>query len=98
VIVGWAELKSHPYPEARYPHVWLNHRKWLALYLSQMTGPPSVFVVKHSDGVRWIRLSAIDPTRIIIGGNKYYVKSVNDIEPVIQIPLNQMTPLKGFPG
>lgn len=98
IIVGWVELKSRPHPEGKYDGIYLNHRKWLALHLAQMSGPPSIFVVKHIDSVRWIRLNDIDPTRITIGGCKSIVKSSNDIEPVIKIPLDKMTPLKGFPG
>lgn len=92
-IAGYLELKSRTHPTSKYPTVYLSQKKWLALHLLQLSGQPSIFVVKFTDDIRWIRVNEIDPRKVIIGGLNRVVKSRGDIEPVIEVPVSHMTPL-----
>ena len=90
-VVGVGELKSRAHPHTKYPTVFLNVRKWLALMLAANgMGVPAVFVVKFIDGTRWIPISEIDASKISVGGLSRIVKSRNDIEPVIEVPVTEM--------
>jgi len=90
-LVGLLELKHRSHSSDRYPTVFLNVRKWLALLLaSQGLGVPGVFIVKFTDGVRWINVADVDARHHRIGGCKRRVKSVSDVEPVIEIPVSEM--------
>ncbi len=89
--VGVLELKARKHDTQKYPTVFLNLRKWLALALSQIAlNVPAIFVVEFSNSTKWIPLSDIDATKIRIGGCREYVKSTNDIEPVIEVPVVDM--------
>lgn len=92
-IVGFLELKSHPYESTRYPEAWLNQRKWLAMSLAMMSGPPAILIVKWTDCVKWIHLGDIDPTRLKVAGTTRVVKSRNDREPIIHIPMGDLKAL-----
>lgn len=93
-LVGVLELKSRGHPAAKYPTVFLNVRKWLALSLASIgLGCPAIFVVRFSDSIRWIPLIDIDAGAQRIGGCSRLVKSGNDIEPVIDVPILGMRKL-----
>lgn len=92
-VVGYLELKARSHDSSKYPTVYLNQRKWLSLLLLQQSGPPSIFVVKFADGVRWIPVNKIDATNIEIGGGKKAIKSRNDHEPVILVDVASMNRL-----
>lgn len=93
-LVGLLELKSRTHASDRFPTVFLNARKWLALTLGSLgLGCPAIFVVRFEDGVRWISLSQVDAGSNRVAGCSRLVKSVNDIEPVIEIPISQMSAL-----
>src|SRR5688500_988415 len=50
-LVGLLELKARTHASGRYPTVFLNLRKWLALQLAAVgTGVPGIFVVQFTDG------------------------------------------------
>ena len=90
-LVSLLELKTRTHDSLRYETVFLNVRKWLALTLGSIgLGVPALFVVKFTDGVRWINISEVDPSDSRIGGCARIVKSRNDREPVIEIPVAQM--------
>ena len=94
-MVGCGELKTRSHSSSQYRTVFLNVRKWLALLMAENgLGVPSVFVVRFTDCVKWIKIADIDGTKIRIGGCKQIVKSRNDIEPVIEVPVRSMLPLK----
>jgi hypothetical protein len=94
-LVGLLELKSRPHLSNKYLTVFLNVRKWLALSLGAVgMGTVGVFVVRFDDGIRWIQVSEIDATRFRIGGCARVVKSISDIEPVIEIPVVTMRKLE----
>jgi hypothetical protein len=93
-VVGIVELKSRSHEIAKYPSAWLNVRKWLALQLAMMgLGVPAVWVVKFTDAAKWIYVKNIDARRMQMGGTLWRVKSDNDIEPVIYVPLEEMSNL-----
>lgn len=94
-IVGYAELKCRAHMTTKYRTVFLNHRKWLALSLAQLSGQPALFIVAFTDEIRWIRLNHIDPTKIEIRGCKERKWKHTDIEPIIEVPVSDMLTLKG---
>lgn len=93
-LVGLLELKSRPHPHDKYPTVFLNIRKWLALKLGSIgMGCPSLFVVRFADGIWWIKVDVIDARNCRIGGCARVVKSHSDIEPIIEVPVDTMNKL-----
>lgn len=89
-VIGVLELKARTHPAAKYPTVFLNVRKWLALQLAGAgMGVPPIFVVKFTDQLRWVRVDGVRAS-VTIGGCTRIVKSRNDIEPVFEIPVNDM--------
>ena len=96
-VVGYIELKTRHHTSDKYPTVFLNVRKWLALMLTEIgTGTPSLFVVRFTDKLMKINVSDIDARNMRMGGCKKRVKSENDIEPVIEVPIEDMKVLKDF--
>jgi hypothetical protein len=94
-LVGLLELKSRPHPSGKYATVFLNVRKWLALSLGALgMGTVSVFVVRFDDGICWIQVADIDATKFRLGGCARVVKSLSDLEPVIEIPVVTMRKLR----
>ena len=93
-LVGVGELKSRTHKRNKYPTVFLNLRKWLALSLATSgLGVPAVFVVKFTDQICWINIKYVDASKIKIGGCRSMVKSRNDVEPVIEVPCDTMMQL-----
>ncbi len=94
-IAAYLELKSRDHYVSSYDTVFLNVRKWLALTLIQAgTGCPGIYVVRWLDDLRYVRISEVDARAIRLGGCNRRVKSATDIEPVIEIPIEQMTPIE----
>ena len=90
-LVGVLELKSRAHASGKYPTVFLNVRKWIALMLAQTgLGAPAIFVVKFLDCVRFIPVAQVDASRVRIGGTARIVKSHTDVEPVIEVPIDGM--------
>lgn len=93
-LVSILELKSRTHPHDKYPTVFLNVRKWLALSLGAVgLGCPALFVVRFADGVYWVRLSDVDAGRNKVGGCSRFVKNANDVEPVIDVPVSSLRAL-----
>jgi hypothetical protein len=93
-LVGLLELKTRTHDTDKYDTVFLNVRKWLALNLAAVgMGIPALFVVRFSNAVKFISISDIDASDTVIGGLKQIKKSRNDIEPLIRVPVTQMTDL-----
>jgi hypothetical protein len=89
--VGLLELKTRTHDSAKYETVFLNVRKWLALQMASCgMGLPALFVVRFTDGVRYINLADVDASQFILGGLKRIKKSRNDIEPLIEVPVSEM--------
>jgi hypothetical protein len=96
-LVGVLELKARSHQFSKYPSVFLNVRKWLALSLASVgLGCPAIFVVRFTDGAFWCSVSEIDASVTRIGGCTQVVKSVNDIEPLIEVKTEIMKPLSLF--
>lgn len=94
-MVAVLELKSRTHEKGKYPTVFLNVRKWLALMLAQSgLGCPAVFVVGFVDGLYYVMVSEIDASKITIGGTTRRVKSQTDIEPVINVPIKQLKAIR----
>lgn len=92
--VGLLELKTRSHDSHKYETVFLNVRKWLALQMASCgMGLPAIFVVRFTDGVRFISLADVDASRFSMGGLKHIKKSRNDIEPLIEIPVRDMKEL-----
>ena len=90
-LVAVVEIKTRSHDAERYPTVFLNVRKWLALSLGQLgLGVPALYVVRFTDGIRWIRVDKIDAKMTNIGGCRSIVKAASDIEPVIHVPVDAM--------
>jgi hypothetical protein len=90
-MVGIAELKTRSHASDKYPTVYLNVRKWLALLLSSIgLGVPALFVVRFTDQIRRIRVGKINASRVILGGTTEIVKSRSDREPLIEVPVEEM--------
>ena len=93
-VVGVLELKTRNHASSKFPTVFLNLRKWLALTLAAVAlDAPAIFVVRFRDALMWTPLSRIDPQRVKIGGCREIVKSRNDIEPVILVDISLMSRL-----
>jgi len=93
-LVGIAELKTRSHERAKYPTVFLNVRKWLALTVAAAgLGVPAVFVVRFSDGTYFVNVSEIDASNVKIGGCRQIVKARNDIEPIIEVPVDILKPI-----
>jgi len=89
------ECKARSHAHDRYPTVFLNVRKWLALQLAAIgLGVPAMFVVKFTDTVLWTPVG-VEMGAVEIGGCARIVKSHADIEPVIEVPIEQMRALDG---
>lgn len=94
-MVAVGELKTRQHSTHDYPTVFLNLRKWCSLMMMSVgTNVPAYYIVKLTDGIFWTKVSDIDATNIKIGGCSRIVKSHSDIEPIILIPLTQLTRLK----
>jgi hypothetical protein len=98
-FVMLAELKSRAHDFDTYPTVFLNVRKWLALTLASLgLGVPAIYAVKFLDRIAWMPLTSIDAEHNRVGGCKRIVKSSNDREPMIEIPLDDWRTLRDENG
>lgn len=93
-LVAVLEFKARSEPKDKYPTVFLNLRKWLALTMASLGFDiPAFFVVKWTDGLAWINLKDVDANHANIKylGCRSIVKSASDREPVILIPSSRFT-------
>ena len=93
-LAAVVEHKGRSHAFDRYPSVFLNVRKWLALSLAEAgLGVPALFVVTFTDGMWWVRVSHINASVVTLGGCSTTVKSHTDVEPVIHVPTTALKPL-----
>jgi len=93
-LIGLLEVKARSHAINTYPTVYLNVRKWLALSLGSVgLGVPAIFAVRFTDCVTWTPVARIDATQTVIAGCARLVKSHNDIEPVIEVPIGNLRTL-----
>lgn len=45
---------------------------------------------RFSNGIYFVKVAEIDASKILVGGCRQIVKSRNDIEPVIEVPVSQL--------
>lgn len=94
-IAAHLELKSRTHESTKYPTVFLNVRKWMALTMTWLNmGVPSLFIVRFTNEIRWIDVKNVDARNIRLGGCSRVVKAKSDIEPVIEVPIGQMNTLR----
>ena len=95
-VVGFVELKSRRHSHDKFPTVLLNVRKYMALLNWSMhtAGCWGRYAVLFEDGLRWVDVARCCGLRPVVGGCSRHVKSRNDIEPVIQIPVEWMEYVK----
>lgn len=96
-LVAVMELKTHPYEITKYPTTQLNLRKWghlnaVANDLPVKKNIKALYLKLFMGELYYIDVAKI-PVRdsIRIGGCHRFVKSVTDIEPVIDIPIEDFT-------
>lgn len=89
--VGVLELKSRQHASDKYPTVFLNVRKWLALRMASLgMGCPAVFIVRFTDGIYYVPVDEIDTKVLTMGGTNTIVKSHTDREPVFHVAVASM--------
>lgn len=89
------EVKARSVNSTTYPTVFLNLRKWSKLLdMAVCTGVPAYFFIVYKDCIKYINVELVDARAHGIGGTRHRVKSENDIEPVIHIPIKEMETLE----
>lgn len=92
-LIGVVELKSRSHGQADYSTVFLSVRKWLTLLLAaEGLGVPALYVIRFTDGIRWVRIADVDPRRLRIGGRAER-RGHSETEPLIEVPVNSMKTL-----
>ena len=95
-LVAVLELKTRSHASSKYPTVFLNLRKWGSLMLYHLgLDCPAFYVVRFTDGFRYINITSVDASKMKITGTKHIVKSHTDIEPIILVPVKDMEPVQG---
>lgn len=93
-VVGLLELKCRRHSSDKFPTIFLNVRKWLALQLGSVgMGCPSIFVARFTDEMRWISVAGVDGCKQRVAGWKI-IKAPTDIEPVIEVDVLKMNILR----
>jgi hypothetical protein len=94
-MTGAVEIKCRTNSAGAYPTVFLSVRKWVALTLVGLgLGVPALFVVRFTDGIRWIPVSRVDTTGPRIAGRPPRPGARHDREPVIDVPVAALQPLE----
>lgn len=94
-LVGVAELKVRLHAVDRYPTVFLNVRKWMALNLASVgLGVPSVFVVRFTDALCWCPVG-LSMGHVRIDG-RHDRRKASDIEPLIEVAVADMNGWRGL--
>lgn len=91
-IVGWAELKRRHFPFKAYPTVMLDVQKWTTgKVLSEATCAPFYFIVGFDDVLAFYEYSPNTRISVKYGGRTAKTRDVNDVEPVVHIPMRCFT-------
>jgi hypothetical protein len=92
-LVGLLELKCRSHTASQFPTVYLNVRKWLAMLLaSNGLGVPPIFIVRFTDGIRWIDVREVNASQVSLAGCGQVRKgaSIEDVEPIIEVDVRRM--------
>lgn len=91
-VVGLVEIKCRSHASDDYPTSYLKLRKWAALMITAIgLGCPAIFVVRFTDGIRWVDVDAItprNPTPVVGGWRNGHTSG--DVEPLLQVPVKIM--------
>ena len=91
---AFIDVKSRSVKSTTYPTVFLNMRKWSKLLdMAVCTAVPAYFFIVYQDCIKYINVELVDARNHGIGGTRHRVKSENDIEPVVLIPIKEMETL-----
>lgn len=83
------EIKCRSNIQSQYPTVYLALRKWFDLTRSALSfDVKPLFFVGWTDQIGWIDVREIDARRLTLGG-RGDVRSTNDREPLIEVPIEQ---------
>ena len=98
--LGYAELKCRTIDHDKHKETWLNLRKFNWLFMTALGAYCEAFyLIKFNDGIWWIDIFDIRPKgKVRQAGTVEIVKSRNDKEPVIFIPIQSMHPLCDTPS
>jgi len=92
-VTGVIEVKTRCNDSREYPTVFLSVQKWIALSLASMgMGVPAYFVVRFTDGIRWIEISDLGAMPYLIR-IVYTADEGDDPEPCIEVPIGRMETL-----
>jgi hypothetical protein len=92
-----AEIKCRKHKSDTYPTVYLSVRKWHGLMLSEHgMGVGGFFVAGFTDGIWSIRVDKVDARRFKLAG-RYDRGLPSDIEPMIEVPIDEMTCVETYP-
>ncbi len=91
-LIAVGELKTHPYEIDKYPYTILNLRKygWMSLYKG--LGVKVIYLKLFNEHLYYIDFDKIKADQEIrMGGCHKWFKSCTDQEPVIKIPIEDMS-------
>lgn len=90
-LVGLGEIKNRNNRSDHYPSVFLSYHKWKWLYQqSERLQVPGLFIVNFEDGLRFIRVTSVDPRRYEWTGRRDRADAPNDQECIILVPIENM--------
>lgn len=94
-ILFFAEIKCRDVSSGEYPTVFLSFQKYLAMReVGSCFGLPVLYVIRYTDGVRYIDVMDLPlPQKLVAKGRPPRPGAVSDIEPIIEIPVDLMSPI-----
>ena len=96
-IVSWIEIKKRNMAWGDYDTIMLSLGKALnAIQLSEITGAPFIFAVEDSSNeIRFAKIEKKDIAKwgVRHGGRTVNTRDVDDIEPIIEVPLARFRPI-----
>lgn len=89
---AYAEFKGRKNPSTQYPTVFFSLAKYHSIFLKAIAGFQGWFVVKWSDGiVKFLDIMDVDPRDNSLGGRPLRDGATNDMEPIIYVPIRDMS-------
>lgn len=87
-----AELKERTNASTAYATVFLSARKFLGLVFGSMSlGVPGLFFVQWTDRLGYVDAMEVWPVKqpILRNGRRHDYRTANDIEPIIEVPVER---------
>lgn len=91
-VIAQFEVKSRTNSSTKYKTVYLSVRKYRALQAVPET-MGAYFVVNFTDKVLYIDVDDVDASNIIYAGRKDRTNAPNDMEDMLEVPIDQMCEL-----